>query len=252
MTLTSVPRSCQLITSSRLEDNVQGSRLNDKTDEELLREVHFDRVHRRAIERTMSVRARTPENATDLGAEAGDSLGSFGVQQYDSKYQSGSPLHLIDIAITAPEFPDWTLTAQAPSSFLLDNDLWRSLGSNQIHVSFVGVAYDGGRWAGRNALTCPSASTNSRGIAATEEVAIELKDKKQKRVTLVLSCTHLKPCRPAKKGQYCIILGGEYRSELVEVTKIKKLEGTATVLHSDASLRDEPLDGLCWVGNTLV
>ena len=157
----------------------------------------------------------------------------------------------IDIAITAPEFPDWSSTAQAPSSFLLDDDLWRSLGSNQIHVRFE-VSYDGGRWAGRNALTCPSASTNSRGIAATDEVAVELKDKKQKRVTLVLSCMHLKPCPPCKKEQCCVVLGGEYRSELVEVTKINKRSGTATVRHSDAALRDQPLDGLCWVGNTLV
>lgn len=114
------------------------------------------------------------------------------------------------------------------------------------------VAYDGGRWAGRNALTCPSASTNSRGVASTGEVAVELKDKKQKRVTLVVGCMHLKPCPPSKKEQHCIILDGEYRSELVEVVKINKRSETATVRHSNAGTRDERLDGLCWVGNTLV
>ena len=159
--------------------------------------------------------------------------------------------YLIVICIIVEQFPDWTPTSQAPSSFLLDNDLWKSLDSKQIHVRFE-ATYDGGRWFGRNALTCPSASTDSRGLVGTGEVAVELKDKKQKRVTLVLGVAHLKPCPPSKKGQYCIILNGEHRSEVVEVVKINKRAETATIQHAYAGIYDARLEDLCWVGNTLV
>lgn len=51
-----------------------------KTDEELLREVHYDKVHRRAIGRHIAMREKTPDFDAESSMLEGDTLGSFGVQ----------------------------------------------------------------------------------------------------------------------------------------------------------------------------
>lgn len=78
--------------SFSLENNVEGSRLDAKTDDELLREVRYDQIHKQAIDRSINERARTPEMTADLG-EAGDLQGIFGIESTEGKNYHGRPRH---------------------------------------------------------------------------------------------------------------------------------------------------------------
>lgn len=75
------------------ENNVEGSRLDAKTDEELLHEVRYDQIHRQMIDRSIATRARTPEMTAGLGLEAGDSLGTFAIESTECKNYHGRPQH---------------------------------------------------------------------------------------------------------------------------------------------------------------
>lgn len=179
----------------------------------------------------------------------GDALGSFGIDCADSKNYCGYPQwDSIDVVTAAPEFPDWT-APEAPS-FILDEDLWKSIGSRQIHVRFQ-ATYDQGRWLNRIGTTCPSASTGPRGQTSNTSIALEMTDKKSKRITDVVDVKHLLPAPPAKKDVLCVPLQGDHRSVLARVIKINKNSHTATLVHFHANSGswDESLDNLCWVGS---
>ncbi|KZP07474.1 hypothetical protein FIBSPDRAFT_902055 [Athelia psychrophila] len=62
-----------------LENNAEGSRLDAKSDEELLREVRINQAHRRVIDLRTSIRASTPEMHDNLGTGQDVILGSFDV-----------------------------------------------------------------------------------------------------------------------------------------------------------------------------
>lgn len=231
-----------------MENNAEGSRLDAKSDEELLREVRIDQAHRRAIDLRTSIRASTPEMHDNLGTGQDVILGPFDVDPGESKNYHGHPqCNLVEITIAAPEFRSWTPTPEA-LSFLLDSDLWKSIGSRQIHVRFK-ATFDEGRRINRTGITCPSASTDSRGLTSTGEVAIEMTDNKSRRTTDIIDVKHLLPAPPTKKDTDCIILEGEHRCELVKVLKINKKIGTATLVswHSNSEKWDESLEHLCWV-----
>lgn len=68
-----------------MEGNIEGSRLDAKPDEGILREVRFDQVHRRAIGLRTAARASTPEMNDELSTGQGDGLGSFGVEPSESE-----------------------------------------------------------------------------------------------------------------------------------------------------------------------
>ena len=74
-----------MLTSLRLEGNVQGSLLDKKSDEELLREVRYAQIHSQEIDRQKAGRGLTPEPVAESSGAQGDSLGSFGLSPLGRK-----------------------------------------------------------------------------------------------------------------------------------------------------------------------
>lgn len=132
----------------------------------------------------------------------------------------------------------------------MDSALWTSIGSRQIHVRFR-ASYDQGRWLKNIGITCPSVHTGPQGQTNTGAVALEMTNKKSKKVTDVVDVAHLYPAPPAKKNVECVPLHGDHRSKLAKVTKINLAAKTASLVsHSCNSEKwDEKLDDLCWVEN---
>lgn len=237
-----------MLISYRLEGNVEGSRLDTKSDEELLREVHYTRIHRQAIDRQRVERGHTPEPVAELSIAQSNSLDSFGASpERGEDFLCPSQSMLSYIVGANPEFPEWPF-APEQTSFLLDSSLWTAIGSRQIHVRFR-ATYDQGRWTSRIGVTCPSAHTGPQGQTETGAVALEMTNKKSARVTDVVDVQHLYPAPPTKKNLDCVPLQGDHRSRLAKVWKINQIAQTATLVsHSSNSEKwDEKLDNLCWV-----
>ena len=74
-----------MLTSLRLEGNVEGSLLNKKSDEELLREVRYAQIHSQEIDRQKFGRGLTPEPVAESSGTQGDPLGSFGLSPLGGK-----------------------------------------------------------------------------------------------------------------------------------------------------------------------
>lgn len=67
-----------MLTLLRLEGNVGGSRLDKKSDEDLLREVHYAQIHKQAIDYQDAVRGNTPEPVVESSMRQSGSLEPFG------------------------------------------------------------------------------------------------------------------------------------------------------------------------------
>lgn len=165
------------------------------------------------------------------------------------------PFNLAPIIDLQPEDLDRPVNdAPEEISFLMDDDLWKNIGTRQIHVHFL-PTYNEGRWVGRIGITCPSKSTNSRGLASIDGFALRMSNKKSQIVHDIVDVKHLLPAPPAKRGVECVSLDGDHCSLLATVIKINKKADSATLEcnligcgpTATKEKWEEPLNNMCWV-----